>query len=468
MNYQKERLLLLFITCTIIGTIAVQVYWNYKNYIVHKTRITNEIQICLDQGIDQYYADITKDMFLKNILPPTLIDSIQTPETIIATSPVKIEAFFEHHNFHDSTTIQPKVNIFSFNDSLQQNQIKNIFDKVMVSMSSDSLSLNKLHDYVDRELKNKSLDITFGLERRIDQNNSTQYGMDQFDTPPSLLNSRSAYISPVEGINLYYNNATQLILARSAMGILLSLILALAVISCLFYMLKVIKKQKQLAELKHDLISNITHEFKTPITTIQAAIEAIDRFNVLQQPEKTKRYLQMSSQQLNKLNHMVEKLLETATLDSDKLIVQKEQVILHELLNKVVMKHQPLLGNKTLNYSNTNQDIILEVDPFHFENVVSNLIDNAIKYGGETIHMEVYKKTDHLEIIVSDNGFPIAKQHQEQLFEKFYRIPTGNQHNIKGFGIGLYYAANIIAKHNGLLTFHRKFDKNHFQISIPV
>ena len=468
MNYRKERLLLLFITCTILGTIAVQVYWNYKNYLVHKTRITNEIQICLDLGIDQYYADITKDMFMSNILPPTLIDSIQTPETIIATSPVRIEAFFEHHNSPDSTIVAPKVNIFSFNDSLQQNQIKNIFDKVMVSMTADSLSLKKLHNYVGKELKSKSLDIVFGLERRTEKDKVTQYGMDQFDSPPSLLNSRSAYISPLEGINLYYNNATQLILARSAMGIILSLVLALAVISCLFYLLNVIKKQKQLAELKHDLISNITHEFKTPITTIQAAIEAIDRFNVLQQPEKTKNYLQMSSQQLSKLNHMVEKLLETATLDSDKLIVQKEKVELHDLLNKAVMKHQPLLGAKTLDYTNTNDNIILNIDPFHFENVVSNLIDNAIKYGGKSINLEVYKKRDYIEIIVSDDGLPIAKQHQEQLFEKFYRIPTGNQHNIKGFGIGLFYAANIIAKHNGTLTFHRKFDKNHFQISIPI
>ena len=133
-----------------------------------------------------------------------------------------------------------------------------------------------------------------------------------------------------------YSNPSAEALKRSSTGILLSLLLSLAVISSLFYLLKIINEQKELAEIKNDLISNITHEFKTPIATVSTAIEAIENFNVIDDKEKTQKYLSMSSVQLKKLHQMVEKLLETATLDSESLILQKESTNIVDLISRIV------------------------------------------------------------------------------------------------------------------------------------
>ena len=129
-------------------------------------------------------------------------------------------------------------------------------------------------------------------------------------------------------------------------GILLSLLLSIAIISCLFYLLKTIKHQKQIAEVKNDLISNITHEFKTPISTIGVALESIKNFNVIDDKEKTKSYLEMSSTQLNKLNVMVEKLLETATLDSEDLDLNKDEIDIVVLISALLEKHKISLDDK--------------------------------------------------------------------------------------------------------------------------
>lgn len=245
------------------------------------------------------------------------------------------------------------------------------------------------------------------------------------------------------------------------------MVLSLAVIASLFYLLQIINRQKELAEIKNDLISNITHEFKTPITTVSTAIEAIDNFNIIEDKEKTKRYLSISSLQLKKLHQMVEKLLETATLDSEKLLLKKEAINLIDLVEKTAKKYQPLAKNKEISFSSSSNDFTLEIDTFHFENAISNLIDNAIKYGGERIEINVNIVLNTIEISVADNGKGIEKSQQERIFDKFYRVPKGNTHDVKGFGIGLYYTQKIIEKHGGNIHLISNAKHTIFKINIP-
>jgi len=202
------------------------------------------------------------------------------------------------------------------------------------------------------------------------------------------------------------------------------------------------------------LISNLTHEFKTPIATVATALEGIEKFNDQNDPAKTKKYLDISTQQLNRLNHMVEKLLETATLEQDQLSLKLEQTDISALLVALCTKYSVLEDR------NIKQDIqpavLAQVDVFHFENAVSNLLDNAIKYGGENIKVQLYKNEGQCVITVQDDGDGIKLGQQEKVFDKFYRIPTGNQHDVKGYGIGLYYSRKIIEKHGGQLRLKSK------------
>lgn len=235
----------------------------------------------------------------------------------------------------------------------------------------------------------------------------------------------------------------------------------------LFYLLKIINQQKELAEIKNDLISNITHEFKTPITTVSTAIEAINTFNAINDKEKTKKYLSISSVQLKKLHLMVEKLLETATLDSEKLLLQKEETNLIDFIQKITTKHQIITKDKTINFSSNLNDLNINIDVFHFENAISNLIDNAIKYGGDTIEVNINTVLNNIEISVVDNGKGIEKHLQEKIFDKFYRVPKGNTHDVKGFGIGLYYTKKIIEKHHGIISLNSNSTQTVFKITLP-
>lgn len=226
----------------------------------------------------------------------------------------------------------------------------------------------------------------------------------------------------------------------------------------------IIKKQKELSLIKNDLISNITHEFKTPIATASAALEGVQSFTTNGDVEKSNRYLDVGREQLTKLNLMVEKLLETATIDNEKLALQKTKFLLSGSLQESVDRYQKLKGKK-LSLQMEDKKISFYGDEFHLENAINNLLDNAIKYGGDTITVKAFEKSNVIKITVSDNGKNLKPKDAKYLFDKFYRIPSGDRHNIKGHGIGLFYTKAIIEKHGGSI----KLDLNPttFTIELP-
>ncbi|WP_223267266.1 sensor histidine kinase [Polaribacter sp. IC073] len=338
---------------------------------------------------------------------------------------------------------------------------------IFISFLDQSVEYEKIDSLIEKQLKKKGLDLKTSFHHLKKDTLFHQTKDSVLNFKAFSVSSKSTFVREDEAFELLYNNPTTEALKRSSFGIFLSLLLSLGVISSLFYLLKIINQQKQLATIKNDLISNITHEFKTPIATISAAIEAIENFNVLEDKKKTKKYLSMSSVQLKKLHQMVEKLLETATLDSEQLILKKETINIIETIKKLVAKHQFLHSEKEITFSYNLQPIYLHIDLFHFENTISNLIDNAVKYGGKNIEINVNLILDTTQISVADDGYGIDKNQQEKIFDKFYRIPKGNTHDVKGFGIGLYYSKKIIEKHNGTLTLSLTKNSTIFKITLP-
>ena len=174
----------------------------------------------------------------------------------------------------------------------------------------------------------------------------------------------------------------------------------------------------------------------------------------------------MSSNQLSKLNFMVEKLLETATLNSDSLKLIKEKCNIIELVAAIIEKHRMQIADKKINF-NSSEEFIANVDVFHFENAINNIIDNAIKYGGNEISIQLEHHKNSFEISISDNGSSLSKVNKDKIFEKFYRVSKGNTHDVKGFGIGLYYTKKIIEKHSGTIHLDLKDNLTTFKLSIP-
>lgn len=506
MNAKKQHWTLYFITATIVLTIAVQLYWNYNNYSENKQRVQNEIQSSLDIAIDEYYTDLSKSNFFtiidydsinskSSFLKDFWNEEVNSSKSKVSISSIKISSDYKgnvssipkklaeiygssvfitdtiNFEYNDkkvtpktSTKYQPEVQRLKINsDSLKF--LKGI-QSVAIALNNDDINFTRLDSIFTNQLSKKGIKTPHYLvllEKNIKVGESNKAK----DIELSLFsNSKSTFLRPDQNLRAYYKDPTIVALKKSSTGILLSFLLSISVIFCLIYLLRTISMQKQLSEIKNDLINNITHEFKTPIATISTAIEAIESFNITDNKEKTKQYAAISAFQLKRLHQMVEKLLETATLDSESLMLQKEPTNIVDLITKIAKKFE-LLTKKDIKFTTNIDSKILKIDLFHFENAISNLVDNAIKYGGDSIEITLNSVLNLTEISVADNGKGIDKSHQERIFDKFYRVPKGNTHDVKGFGIGLYYTKKIIEKHDGSINILSNFDNTIFKLQIP-
>lgn len=510
MNNNTYKWLLYLITLVIFTTIGIQLYWNYNNYKQNKQRVINDIQISLDNAIEAYFSELSKKNILTLVNTEDDITNVNIDfKTINASKNKKVK-------INSASVLNNKDKIISIvteaknelNKNLQKDTIIDIvsFDQfskdqkyslnlskdgttkkskmlwgkkandslkhingvttVYFFHSQDSIDYTKIDSLLTYELHKKGIFSNNYLQHTKNEALVFSSKTENQEDYPLSTKGKSTYLKAHETLILNYKNPITETFKRSLFGILLSLLLTALVVGLLFYLLKIINKQKQLAEIKNDLISNITHEFKTPISTIGIAIESLKDFNALDDKNKTENYLNISNQQLAKLNTMVEKLLETATLDSDNLSLKKENTNIVELLKNSVKKYQFNLKDKTILFNTLNEDISIKIDIFHFENAINNIIDNAIKYGGNTIEILIKENKNHIEILISDNGNTLKTSQKDKIFEKFYRVPKGNTHDVKGFGIGLYYTKSIIEKHDG--TIELDVTKNTtFKIALP-
>ena len=219
------------------------------------------------------------------------------------------------------------------------------------------------------------------------------------------------------------------------------------------YSLGIILRQKRLSEVKTDFINNMTHELKTPISTIELSSETLMSGDFTNDPEKLKRYAGIIYKENKRLEHQVERVLNVAKLDKEQVVLKKEEVDVHELLEEAKENfefNQHEHGGK-IQLELTSEKGVIHADPVHITNVIYNLLDNAVKYCDKTPEIMVRTGDDKkgLFVEVTDNGIGIKKEDQKLIFDKFYRVPTGNLHNVKGFGLGLYYVKLIIDAHGG-------------------
>ncbi len=222
------------------------------------------------------------------------------------------------------------------------------------------------------------------------------------------------------------------------------------------YTLFVILKQKRLSEIQKDFINNMTHEFKTPISTIAVSTEVLKDTNIAQQPERLLQYATIIENENKRLKQHVERVLQMAKLDKEDVGLKKETVNLHEIIQEVVqsidLALQERQGSIQLNLNAASSN--LPADRHHLTNVIFNLLDNAIKYctSKPSITIQTELNAGTLSLTVKDNGIGISDENKRRIFQKFYRVPTGNVHDVKGFGLGLHYVKQIVEAHRGRIT----------------
>jgi len=270
-----------------------------------------------------------------------------------------------------------------------------------------------------------------------------------------------------------FNQPRQLIVKDMLLWLAASTIFLLIVIITFAYIVLTIVRQKKITEMRNDFINNMTHEFKTPISNISLACEVLKRPNIAESPERLNRYIDIISQENRRMRSQVDRILQVAVRNREDLDISRQITDIHELIRDAV---------DTICLEDCRDGVVIDldfkapkselfIDPVHFTNIIHNLIDNAQKYTASDprilISTDLHDNNFILEF--KDNGMGISQDAQKHIFEKFYRVPTGNLHNVKGTGIGLYYVKTMIEAHGGTIAVKSEIGNGaRFIISLPV
>jgi two-component system phosphate regulon sensor histidine kinase PhoR len=312
-----------------------------------------------------------------------------------------------------------------------------------VDSLQDPLRLAEIDSAYTKALKEEKLNIPFSI---IADSTGT--------SDETAFNEVTVGLANPVTYKLKLGNTFPYLIKQILQPILFSILLLGITVLSFLLLYKNLLRQKRLAEVKNEFISNITHELKTPIATVGVAIEALKNFNAIHDPQRTKEYLDISSNELQRLNLLVDKVLKLSMFEKKEVELKFETFDLKGVIDEVVdsLRLQLEKCRATVNVTHEG-DLIMQGDRLHMVSVIFNLLDNALKYSKEdpSIKINLQEKENTVVLTVTDNGIGIAAEYKDKIFEKFFRIPHGDTHNAKGYGLGLSYAAQVIQKHNGTI-----------------
>jgi len=273
-------------------------------------------------------------------------------------------------------------------------------------------------------------------------------------------------------LNIYFPKRSRYLLKATGISIVPTIILTALLIGIFIYTIMVIFRQKKLSNIKNDFINNMTHELKTPISTISLASQMLQDGSISNTPSMIDHVSNIINQESKRLSFQVEKVLQMAVFNEGRIKFKFKEFDVNNMIRTVVDNFELKVKSKngTLKADISDEDLIVKGDEVHITNVIFNLLDNAVKYSNEIPEIEVSTKKikDYIEISIRDNGIGIPKEHQTQIFDRFFRVPTGNVHNVKGFGLGLSYVKKIVDSHDGKITVESALNKGtKFSILLP-
>ena len=342
------------------------------------------------------------------------------------------------------------------NDMVMKMFTSNFFDDIALRVNPKLLD-----SILERNLSIRNIDTLFAYNVIDQRNKSVEFLSKSEHLDPSLTSSEySTVLFPGDVLSSDYKllisfPKERVYIWKNMSGTVIgSLLLVLIVVFAFYFAVSTIYRQKQLSEIKNDFISNMTHELKTPISTISLACEAAQDPDVNANPEMITSFIGMIDQENKRLGKLVENVLQTALIDKGKLKLNLESTRVDELVKDVVSNFQIRFKNKGGRIEILELDkVSWEVDKIHFGNVVYNLLDNSLKYSEDApiVQLKLKSTGNGFDLIIADNGIGIGKEDQKRIFEKLYRVPTGDVHNVKGFGLGLSYVKAIVDLHFGYI-----------------
>jgi two-component system phosphate regulon sensor histidine kinase PhoR len=310
-----------------------------------------------------------------------------------------------------------------------------------VDSLQDSIRVKEIESSYTQKLKEQNILLPFSV-----------YRVPTRETNEPVFNEVTVgFKSPIT-YRLDIGNKVPVILKRMTAPMLFSFFLVGFTILSFTLLYRNLVRERRLADIKNDFISNITHELKTPIATVSVAIEALRNFSGSINPVKTKEYLDISANELQRLSLLVDKVLKLSMFEKKEIDLKYESLDMKDLVEEVnaSMRLQFEKKKAAVNVK-TEGDTRIEGDRLHLVSVLFNLMDNALKYSGPSpdIDVTIKEEGDKVLLAIEDSGIGISPEYHGKIFEKFFRVPNGNLHNAKGYGLGLSYVAHVIDKHKG-------------------
>ena len=271
----------------------------------------------------------------------------------------------------------------------------------------------------------------------------------------SSKNNYSLSISPEESLIIIVPDLKNIVWQSMTWLIFGAIIFTIIIVCAFFFTVRALIKQKKLSEIKSDFINNMTHEFKTPLATISLAVDALKNEKVLNDREKMNYFTGIIKEENKRMNKQVETILQAALLDRQEIQLDLKKLHAHDLinsaLNNINLQVDEKKGKLDVNLAAAKDTLM--ADDVHFTNLISNLLDNAVKYSKDNLQIKISTQStgNILKIKIEDNGIGMNKETISRIFEKFYRAHTGNLHNVKGFGLGLSYVKTMVEAHRGTI-----------------
>jgi two-component system phosphate regulon sensor histidine kinase PhoR len=467
--------------------ILVQAYW-IKNAIIVKEKQ-------FDQLITRAMIDITHELerieinkISSRILDPISADSSFSISASVVedTSAEAMQRMNDHGGLQGNEADSSPAVSDADRKMIRQRWLNNyrlFVDRIVGTMLFNPpniearISANELENVIHKVLNDTQIDLPFEYAV-LRMNNDTVYRSDHYN-PFEEAEYYSIQLFPNDiyahsnSLKLYFPGKESFLFRSLGYLAISSSLITLAIIISFTVTLIIMFRQKRVSEIRSDFISNMTHELKTPISTISLASQMLGDKSI---PVELKNMAQLSkiiSEECRRLGSQVEKVLQTSVFDKGKLKLRLDEVNMHEIITGVVDNFSIQVRNRNgkITSSLLAEDYVLEADQVHITNVMSNLLDNAIKYCSldPEIKVETENKMEFLVIAISDNGIGIKGSDQKRIFEKFYRVPTGNVHTVKGFGLGLSYVKMIVEEHRGYVEVDSEIHKGStFKIFLPL
>lgn len=490
MLLQRIRFTVIIVSFALAGVFLLQGYWLYNSYQLSAEQFDKDI-LKLLQTLQQKH--IQRDM--KTLGIP--LDSLRSGKRLIIGKGEKMNAFFQ--TFSDVTGRQPELPLLEPDDStkgpfklsvitqinagktdikgrskVQQTKIVNItdvfHDKSELQKLSGPLSLE-----IDSLLHTHNIYTSYALKLSNISGRGQPYYTDsiRFEQFSRKITRLKFGILQPYFVDFSLDNNLLFIVKKMQWILLISIAIIGATAWAFLYMLRTIFQQKKMSDIKNDFFNNMTHEFKTPIATISLAVEALKNREVNSNSQRLSEYLTICQLELNRISSMVDKVLRMAAFEKNEvsLYFQTTNVLL--LINKVISTMQPQLSRKNaVIHVNEGQELLpmLELDQDHIANVFYNLIENSLKYSRRlpVIKIDLRYEQAFVKISIEDNGIGIPTAYQDRVFDNFFRVPTGDLHDVKGFGMGLSYVASIVRMHHGEISVSSRLGEGSvFTICLP-